>query len=296
MVSLVLVSHSHLLAEALVSLIQQVAQGAVSIAFAGGVGPNREEFGTDAIEIMEAIQAVYTPSGVLVLMDLGSAVLSAELALELLPDEMKPNIKFCAAPLVEGAIAAAVQASLGSDLEAVCREAQLALVPKAEQLDQEIPGTFLPEQQTFQEQAEADLSVQLTLANEHGLHARPAAKFVQLAASFDALVQVADLTVEKGPVSASSLNALATLGAVHGHKIKITARGNQAAEALTALQTLVEDNFGEEPFSEPAEVTSDNKSCGDRCGPPCPHWHPGVRWNCPRADISFQTASPACLG
>ncbi len=245
MVSLVIVSHSHFLAEALVALIRQVAQGDVSIAFAGGVGPNREEFGTDAIEIMEAIQNVYSPAGVLVLMDLGSAVLSAELSVELLPEEMKPNIRFCAAPLVEGAIAAAVQASLGSGLDEVCREAQLALVPKAEQLGQEIPGTFLPEQATLDAQAETDLSVEIILANEHGLHARPAAKFVQLAASFDADIQVADLTSNKGPVSARSLNALATLGAVNGHTIAITARGDRAAEALTALQALVEDNFGE---------------------------------------------------
>jgi phosphocarrier protein FPr len=243
-----------LLAKALVALIHQVAQGEVSLAFAGGVGPDREEFGTDAIEIMEAIQAVYSPSGVLVLMDLGSAVLSAELSLELLPDEMKPNIRFCAAPLVEGAIAAAVQASLGSDLDAVCQEAQLSLVPKAEQLDQEIPGTFLPQTDKHLGQSAPGLTVQLKLANEHGLHARPAAKFVQLAASFDADVQVADLTNQKGPVSAKSLNALATLGALHGHQIEITAYGVQAAEAIGALAHLVEDNFGEEVFNEATQM------------------------------------------
>src|SRR5690606_28270998 len=95
-----------------------------------------KEFGTDAVEIMEAIQSVYSDDGVLVLMDLGSAVLSAEMAYDLLPPEMQERIRFCAAPFVEGAIAAVVQVGITSDLDAICREARQALQPKEEQLGQ----------------------------------------------------------------------------------------------------------------------------------------------------------------
>jgi phosphocarrier protein FPr len=98
-----------------VGLLRQVASADVPIAVAAGIGEDRTEFGTDAVEIMEAIQAVYSEAGVLVLMDLGSAVLSANMALELLPPEMSDKIRFCGAPLVEGAIAAAVQIGLESD-------------------------------------------------------------------------------------------------------------------------------------------------------------------------------------
>ncbi|HAG80264.1 MAG TPA: hypothetical protein DCL61_03610, partial [Cyanobacteria bacterium UBA12227] len=59
-------------------------------------------FGTDAIQIYQAIESVYTDKGVIVLMDLGSAILSAEMAVEFLPPEQQANIKLCAAPLVEG--------------------------------------------------------------------------------------------------------------------------------------------------------------------------------------------------
>src|SRR5574339_763334 len=137
MVGLVLVSHSRALADALVGLLRQVASKDLPIAVAAGIGEDRREFGTDAVEIMEAIQSVYSESGVLVLMDLGSAVLSAKMAVELLPPEMAANILFCGAPMIEGGVSAAVQIGLTDDLEAICREANAALTPKREQLGEE---------------------------------------------------------------------------------------------------------------------------------------------------------------
>src|SRR5512138_2466771 len=106
MVGLVIVSHSRSLADALVGLLRQVASPDLPVAIAAGIGEDRREFGTDAVQITEAIQSVYSEAGVVVLMDLGSAVLSANMALELLPPEITSNIRFCGAPLVEGAIAA----------------------------------------------------------------------------------------------------------------------------------------------------------------------------------------------
>ena len=125
MVGLVFVSHSRALADALVGLVSQVTATDIPIAVAAGVGPARQDFGTDAVEITEAIQSVYSPDGVLVLMDLGSAILSADMALDFLPPEMKENIRFCDAPFVEGAIAAGVQVGLGSDLATICQEPQV---------------------------------------------------------------------------------------------------------------------------------------------------------------------------
>ncbi len=242
MVGLVIVSHSRDLAEALVSLLRQVAEPNLPVALAAGVGDDRRDFGTDAIEIMEAILSVHSEDGVLVLMDLGSAVLSAEMALELLPPEMAGKVRFCGAPLVEGAIAAAVQVGLGSSLDEACREANAALIPKRQHLGyspEETPSGPTP---ATDENAAA---ITLSLTNLHGLHARPAAKFVQTATAFDAEVSVSNQTLGKGPVSARSLNALATLGAIENHQVVITASGPQAAQALQALQALIESNFGE---------------------------------------------------
>jgi phosphocarrier protein FPr len=250
MVGLVLVSHSRALANALLDLVRQVTPPGVPIAVAAGVGDDRQEFGTDAVEISEAIQSVLSDDGVCVLMDLGSAVLSAQLAVDLLPPEIGAKVRFCGAPIVEGAIAAAVQAGLGSDLEAVCREAGTALLPKQEQLGEpagrdqlaRAPGLIAPSALPS-----TQLSIRVTLTNLHGLHARPAAKFVQTAGSFKANIQVTDLTNGKGPVTAKSLNALTTLGAVENHTVQIGADGDDAPQALEALQALVEANFGEAP-------------------------------------------------
>jgi multiphosphoryl transfer protein len=243
MVGLVLVSHSRALADALVGLLRQVASPDLPVAVAAGIGEDRTEFGTDAVEIMEAIQSVYSGEGVLVLMDLGSAVLSAKMALDFLPPEMADKVRFCGAPMIEGAVAAAVQIGLTNDLDAICREASAALAPKREQLGQEESTSHAP----LPVRDEAAESITLTLTNLHGLHARPAAKFVQTAARFAANVTVTDLTNGKGPVSARSLNAVATLGAVENHQICISASGEESRLVLAALKALIEDNFGEGP-------------------------------------------------
>jgi len=240
MVGIVLVSHSRQLAEGLLALLRQMSAPSVRIAIAAGSGDDRREIGTDAVEIMGAIQSVFGDDGVVVLMDLGSAILSAETAREMLPPEIADKLCFCAAPFVEGALAAAVQAGLGANLETVCEEARSALLPKQEHLGQSESATvsIAPASAPVDE-------IVLTLKNLHGLHARPAARFVQTAASFDADVRVRNLTNGKGPVSARSLNSVATLAAVGGHQIGISAHGSEAGQALDALRILVESGFGE---------------------------------------------------
>ncbi len=247
MVGIVFVSHSRPLALALVDLVRQMNTGDVAIAISAGVGDERQEFGTDAIELMEAIQEVFSPDGVLVLMDLGSALLSAETALDLLPPEISEKVRLCPAPFVEGAVAAVVQAGLGSDLDTVYSEARTALQPKLEQIVGAADAQFSaqPIEAQRPESDAGGVSVQLKVRNLHGLHARPAARFVKTAAAYQADIMVADQTNGKGPVSAKSLNALATLGAVKDHQITITARGPDAEQALAVLSQMVEAGFGE---------------------------------------------------
>jgi phosphocarrier protein FPr len=252
-IGLVIVSHSRPLAQALEELVRQVASDKVAIAIAAGVGPEHQEFGTDAIEIHEAIQTVYSDDGVLVLMDLGSAVLSAQMAVELLPPEMQPGVRFCSAPLVEGAIAAAVQASLGSDLDTACGEARQSLIPKREQLGEPVEDAASAPLADVADTADK-ICVEHALRNTYGLHARPAARFVQAAAGFEANIQVRNLTNGKGPVSAKSLNGLATLGAVQNHRIEICAAGPQAEEAVELLSEMILRNFDESTEPPPAAV------------------------------------------
>jgi PTS hybrid protein len=123
-VGLVVVSHSAKIAEGVVELAGQMA-GAVRIQAAGGTDDGG--IGTDATLIAEAVEAADDGDGVLVLVDLGSAVLSAQLAIdELVDQERRSRVRISEAPLVEGAVIGAVQASTGSALDEVDEAARAA--------------------------------------------------------------------------------------------------------------------------------------------------------------------------
>ena len=121
-VGLVVVSHSAKIAEGVVELAGQMA-GEVRIRAAGGTDDGG--IGTDATLIAEAIAAADEGDGVLVLVDLGSAVLSAQLAIdELVDQEVRGRARISDAPVVEGTVVAAVQASTGSSLDEVDQAAR----------------------------------------------------------------------------------------------------------------------------------------------------------------------------
>lgn len=245
MISIILVSHSRKLAEGLMELLRQVAPKGVQIAQASGIGESFTEIGTDAVHIAETIQAVFSPDGVLVLMDLGSAILSAEMALELLPEEMRGRICFCPAPFVEGALAAAVQAGLESDLQIICRESQKGLEAKMAQLSSPAVQSQEPTRANSATSGAETLELCATIHNRHGLHLRPAARFVQAAARFQAEIHVWNQSANAGPAPAKSINALAMLNVRQGDEIRITASGAEADRAIRALREMIDQNFGE---------------------------------------------------
>jgi PTS hybrid protein len=120
MVGLVLVSHSPQIAEGTAELVRQMA-GEVEIAAVGGDADGT--FGTDTEGIQGAIESLDVEE-VLVFMDLGSAVLSAETVLEMLSSERRERVRLVDAPFVEGAFAAGIVASAGADADE-CVEAAM---------------------------------------------------------------------------------------------------------------------------------------------------------------------------
>lgn len=119
LVGLVLVSHSSELADGLASLARQVAGPDVPIEAAGG-GPD-DALGTDGALVRAAIVRADRGAGVVVLGDLGSAILTARDALD---DLDQPDARLVDAPLVEGAVAAAVVAAGGGTVEEVASAAE----------------------------------------------------------------------------------------------------------------------------------------------------------------------------
>jgi dihydroxyacetone kinase phosphotransfer subunit len=124
MVGIVIVSHSAQIAEGIKTLAGQMAGASQKIIAAGGMVDG--SIGTDAVRISEAIAVADTGDGVLILVDLGSAIISTETAFEFLEPEVASRVVIADAPIVEGAISAAVQASIGSTLEEVKAAAEMA--------------------------------------------------------------------------------------------------------------------------------------------------------------------------
>ena len=132
-VGLVVVSHSRALADAAVELARQMLPGR-ELAVEVAAGMDDGSLGTDAMAVSEAVTAADSGDGVVVLMDLGSAVLSAETALEFLADDVRERVTLSAAPLVEGLVGAVVVAAGGATRDQVAAEALRGLAPKEAQL------------------------------------------------------------------------------------------------------------------------------------------------------------------
>lgn len=248
MIGFVIVSHSEPLAGAAVELAMQMVHDhrppvRIASGAAGGLG-------TDAAAIANAIDALGDCEGVLIITDLGSAVLSSELALELRSSNQPVVISD--GPFVEGMTAGIVRAATGGTLEEVAAEASGALRAKR---GTPVPADQAPADPAPAEPAEPEplpgasgpgrASVEGPLINPMGMHSRPAAMFVKTAERFASSIQVTNTTAGKGPVKANSMVGLLSLGASKDDVIRLEADGPDADEAVTALHQLVLDGFGE---------------------------------------------------
>jgi phosphocarrier protein FPr len=249
MIGLVIVSHSAKIAEGVADLARGMAGADLPVVAAGGLD-DPTILGTDALRVLSAIEGVYSGDGVLVLVDLGSAVLSAETALDFLSDEMRPRVLLCPAPLVEGAVAVAVAARAGQSLEQAAEAARNSLGGKQRQTTANT------------RQAEgANAAMVISVPNRLGLHARPAAKLVEIASRFRAEIRLRDLDNGR-EASARSFNALMLLGAVGGHRLDVSASGADAEQALAAVQAFAAANFGDPQDDAPVIPAAQSSSPG----------------------------------
>lgn len=235
-VGLVLVSHSRLLADGVVELARQMAPD-VPLLAAGGDGHGGLGTSYDAVERAVAAATDGGRSAVL-LVDLGSALLTAESVLELADTDLAARVRVADAPFVEGAVAAAVRAQTGGSAEEVLAAAESAPVGRGPAGGGEgAPGPE-PVVAGGVHEPRAHLTAEVTLRNPLGLHARPAAVLARLVGGFEAVVTV-------DGVNASSVLELMKLGATGGQSVTVTASGPQARAALDSLVAAVEGGFGE---------------------------------------------------
>lgn len=236
-VGLVVVSHSEKIADGVVELAAQMAQD-VAIIPAGGTDDGR--IGTSFDRVSAAIVRAESGDGVVVLCDLGSAVLTAETALDFLDDDERARVVIADAPLVEGAVAAAVAAATGSDRDAVVAAAGTARGEEPGSAPETDSSADRPSVTAAETASTADgtYTRSVELVNRDGLHARPAAEFVKLASRFDVPVSV-------NGKDAKSLLAIMGLGLTVGTTVELSTSDPRGRDAVDALADLVQSGFGE---------------------------------------------------
>ena len=121
-VGIVIVSHSPDVARGAADMVRQMVGDDVPLAWCGGAPGGG--LGTNVEEILAAIRRAWSETGVAILVDLGGAETNSEMAIEMLPDKQQTRVVVCNAPIVEGAVMAATEASAGSSLEEVRRTAE----------------------------------------------------------------------------------------------------------------------------------------------------------------------------
>jgi PTS hybrid protein len=228
-VSIVVVSHSEKIADGAAELAAQMAPDVVILP-AGGTTDGR--IGTSLEKVMAALDQVPNGGGAVIVTDLGSAVMTAESALEFV--ENPADVVLADAPLVEGLVAAAVAAQGGGDVQAVKQAAEAVRGPARQ------PGA--PVLQEVEEGSVTgsgpDFTGDFELINQAGMHARPAAKIAGGLSSLDAEVHV-------NGVDATSMTGLMTLAAGKGSVLRVEAWGVDAERAVNYVGGLVQAGFGE---------------------------------------------------
>ena len=223
-VRIVVVSHSDKIAEGAVELAAQMAPDVLMVP-AGGTSDGR--IGTSLEKVMAALDEAAGGDGVVVLTDLGSAVMTAESALEFA--DGPATVLLADAPVVEGLVAAAVAAQGGASVHDVRRAAEATHGgPKDEHA-----GTIAAGGQRV-----PDATGDFELINLAGMHARPAAKIAGGLSGMDVMVTV-------NGVDGASMTGLMTLGAGKGSVLHVEASGPDAERAVEYVGGLVRTGFGE---------------------------------------------------
>ncbi|EML1936591.1 PTS-dependent dihydroxyacetone kinase phosphotransferase subunit DhaM [Providencia stuartii] len=242
MIGLIIVSHSKLLADGVLQLAEQIQNKQhCQIITAAGVDDDTHPIGTDAVKVMEAIETLADATAIILLMDLGSALLSAETALDLIDAELAKKVHLCSAPLVEGAIAITASASTGTSIDTILNEARQALYPKQQQLNEanDITEKETPAPSSFSEKA---MMTEWLVQNPSGLHIRPAAKLATLLSGFKAKLELQN---NEKRADAKSMNQIALLQVHQGDKIRLIAEGVDSQEAIDAFNQLAQQHFGD---------------------------------------------------
>lgn len=237
-VGVVFVSHSSQIAAGMVQLAGQMA-GSVRLVAAGGT--DDDGIGTSFTKVMSAVSEADGGDGVVVISDLGSALLTAETVLDMLDEAQRSRVRVVDVPFVEGGVAAAVSAESGGSLDEVVAAAEGAVdawAGRSGGAPAAASTGAAPAAEPAGAQTAGPYEREVLVRNPEGLHARPAAEFVKLANTFPVKVTV-------NGKDAKSLLGIMSLGLTAGSTARISSDDPDGRTAVDALADLVDTGFGE---------------------------------------------------
>lgn len=247
MVNLVFVSHSNELAEATSKYIKEITKLKNSIAFCGGIGANKKELGTDPMDILNTIEEVYSEDGVIIFCDMGSALISSELAISMLDENKQSNVKITSAPFVEGGVIAAIQASLNKNINDIILESLESLSSKKSYTEYEKDLQNSQNSDKKNENSENLLKdykkkeYKITLNN--GLHARPVFQLINIVTNSKSSVYIANKTKNKGPIQADNITKITLLNIEYNDIMEVYAKGQDTDDVFNNIQELINLEF-----------------------------------------------------
>lgn len=241
MVSLIFVSHSNELAEATSKYIKEITKSKTSIAFCGGIGIDKKEFGTDPIDILNTIEEVYSADGVIIFCDMGSALISSQLSISMLDENKQQNVKITSAPFIEGGVIASIQASLNKNINDIILESLESLSGKKSYVEYE---KDLQNNQNNSDGKYDNLlkdyikqEYKITLIN--GFHARPIFQLINIATNSKSSVYIANKTKNKGPIQADNITKITLLNIEHNDIMEVYAKGPDTNDVFNNIQELI---------------------------------------------------------
>ena len=241
MVSLIFVSHSNELAKATSKYIKEITKSKTSIAFCGGIGAGKKEFGTDPIDILNTIEDVYSEDGVIIFCDMGSALISSQLSISMLDENKQQNVKITSAPFVEGGVIASIQASLNKKINDIILESLESLSGKKSYVEYEkdLQNNQNSNNENYENLLKDYKKNEYKIILTNGLHARPVFQLINIITNSKSSVYISNKTKNKCPIKADNITKITLLNIEHNDIMDVYAKGPDTDEVFSKIQELI---------------------------------------------------------
>lgn len=227
MVGLIFVSDSNEFVKALQKYVNQVSN--ISAAYSGGIGENNSLLGTNHNDIYKVINDNYTDNGIIIFFDSKEALVNCETAIAMLDKEKQKNVRISFAPIVEGGMIAASEASSNKKIDEI--EDKLNNLTKK----------YYSE--NVQENLRDYIKKEYVVKLKNGFHVRPIFMFMNMVSKNNCSVYITNKTKNKNIVCADSMSKISLLNIQNNDVVEVYVKGDNYKDLIEFFQDLFDGKF-----------------------------------------------------